>query len=359
MRRTIAAAFVATATLLGACSSPNDHPMLAHTDRAEQAIEQARAFLADYVDPDGRVVRRDQGGDTVSEGQAYAMLLAIAADDRTRFDTVWRWAQQNLQQASGLFAFHWAQGRVQDTMPSADADVLIAWALGLASEHFGDDQMLNEARRTADSVLTHEVVRAGQGEALVAGPWAKERPSAVVEPGYWAASAEQSLASLTGEPRWSALSATHARLVGSLTNDGARLPADWVSLEGEQPTATSAPSGSPGPQSGQDGLRLMVWAACSDATRGLAARWWQLIATTADAAPLARTLQGAPLQNDRSPLSAVSAAAVAGAAGDTARRETLLDTASSIAEQYPTYYGSAWAALGRVLLETDRLTDCG
>src|SRR4051794_15467154 len=55
----------------------------------DPATVAARAFLDEYVDGDGRVVRRDQGGDTVSEGQAYALLLAAVVDDRTRFDEVW------------------------------------------------------------------------------------------------------------------------------------------------------------------------------------------------------------------------------------------------------------------------------
>ena len=53
------------------------------------ATAAARAFLTAYVDPDGRVVRRDQGGDTVSEGQGYALLLAVVLGDKARFQRVW------------------------------------------------------------------------------------------------------------------------------------------------------------------------------------------------------------------------------------------------------------------------------
>lgn len=49
------------------------------------------------VDPDGRVVRHDQGGDTVSEGQAYAMLVAVAVGDHDTFTRVWAWTQQHLR----------------------------------------------------------------------------------------------------------------------------------------------------------------------------------------------------------------------------------------------------------------------
>ena len=74
---------------LASTGSPGPYPTSAGAGlTAERA---GRAFLAAYVDPDGRVVRRDQDGDTVSEGQAYAMLVAVAIDDRAAFRSVWSW----------------------------------------------------------------------------------------------------------------------------------------------------------------------------------------------------------------------------------------------------------------------------
>ncbi len=52
---------------------------------AYSAAEAGRAFLTGYVRENGRVVRTDQGGDTVSEGQAYAMLVAVALGDADNF----------------------------------------------------------------------------------------------------------------------------------------------------------------------------------------------------------------------------------------------------------------------------------
>jgi endoglucanase len=57
---------------------------------ADRARAASQAFLGAYLDAGGRVVRRDQGGDTVSEGQAYAMLVAAATGDRQRFDLAWQ-----------------------------------------------------------------------------------------------------------------------------------------------------------------------------------------------------------------------------------------------------------------------------
>src|SRR5215472_14856734 len=63
------------------------------------------AFLATYVQPDGRVTRPDQGGDTVSEGQAYGLLLAEVAGDNGAFGRIWRWTHDHLQLPNGLFAY--------------------------------------------------------------------------------------------------------------------------------------------------------------------------------------------------------------------------------------------------------------
>jgi endoglucanase len=80
-----------------------------------------------YVLPDGRVTRPDQGNDTVSEGQAYGLLLAEAAGKPAVFGRIWRWTQVHLQLPSGLFAYHAnSAGRVISTQPASDADLLIA-----------------------------------------------------------------------------------------------------------------------------------------------------------------------------------------------------------------------------------------
>ena len=82
----------------------------------------AHRFLDRYMEPDGRVVRRDQGGDTVSEGQAYAMLLALAIGDLRRFDQAWRWAKTHLQRKDGLLSWRWQEGRIQDPNSASDVD---------------------------------------------------------------------------------------------------------------------------------------------------------------------------------------------------------------------------------------------
>src|SRR5262245_23564514 len=88
--------------------------------REETARDTGRAFLDEYVEPDGRVVRRDEGGDVVSEGQAYGMLIAVAIGDETRFRSIWGWTKAHLRRTDGLLAWRWADGSVTDVNSAAD-----------------------------------------------------------------------------------------------------------------------------------------------------------------------------------------------------------------------------------------------
>ena len=65
--------------------------------REDTARIAGQKFLDEYVETDGRVVRRDEGGDVVSEGQAYGMLIAVAVGDETRFRSIWKWTKTHLR----------------------------------------------------------------------------------------------------------------------------------------------------------------------------------------------------------------------------------------------------------------------
>ena len=341
--------------LLAACGSSGP----GHSASAGASTPAAvSGFLHRYVDADGRVVRHDQGGDTVSEGQGYALLLAVAAGDETSFRRVWRWTSAHLQRPDGLFAYRWAGGHVADANPATDADLQLGWALALAGRRFHEASFTSAARRVGRAIAAHEIGYDDAGRpVLAAGPWAVRpgRPT-VVEPGYWTPPAQRALAELTGDRRLHDLTAAGAAQLGAMTKDGATLPPDWAQLGSGQPgTPLGGPDGTQPVQAGPDGLRALVWSALDPAARPLAAKWWSLISATADQAPLARGLDGQPASGDKSALSAVAAAAAARAAGDRARSDALLDRARQLDRSYPTYYGAAWVALGEVLLTTDRL----
>ncbi|MGH8995785.1 MAG: glycosyl hydrolase family 8, partial [Acidimicrobiales bacterium] len=78
-----------------------------HAPAAPLALARydAQSWLTRFMASDGRVIRRDQGGDTVSEGQGYAMLLSVAIGNQKEFDLAWQWDQHYLQLPNKLSSY--------------------------------------------------------------------------------------------------------------------------------------------------------------------------------------------------------------------------------------------------------------
>ncbi|MHB1576606.1 MAG: glycosyl hydrolase family 8, partial [Candidatus Dormibacteria bacterium] len=112
-----------TCTLAVGCGSrPSSASDSLHTS--------ATSFLSAYVASSGAVIRRGQGGDVVSEGQAYGMLIAELAGSATEVRRIWGWTSAHLLQPDGLLAYHaTAQGVLLSHQSATDADTLAAYAL--------------------------------------------------------------------------------------------------------------------------------------------------------------------------------------------------------------------------------------
>jgi endoglucanase len=340
------------------------------------ARRAARSFLGHFMAADGRVVRRDQGGDTVSEGQAYAMLIAVALDDPHQFALAWNWDREHLQLPDGLFAWHWANGAVLSHNSATDADLDTAWALLLGARRFHDPAYRSQALRVGAGILANETATVGTSlvpapapmvpdptkSVLVAGPWARYH-GAVADPSYDSPEALAALGAATSEPQWSRLDANSVSLLQLLElGRSAQLPPNWVVLDsGGTVHAAATPSSSGQPVYGLDAQRVLVWmaASCSSEDKRLAATAWPVLQRSHDnGGAIAYTLAGRRPALAVSPLGFVAAAAAADAAGARQASSYLLNEASAQAASTPTYYGDAWVALGRVLLDTNWLSPC-
>jgi endo-1,4-beta-D-glucanase Y len=342
-------ALVAVGVVACGAGSPPSQRKLAHRDAA--------AFLARFVDPNGRVVRRDQGGDTVSEGQAYAMKLALAIGDRKTFRRVWGWTRHHMQRGDGLLSWRWAGGGVADRQPAADADLDAAHALALAAQRFGRRKLAAQARRIGRTLRATETVNTPAGGALVAGPWA--RSEGVVNPSYADPRAFTALARLGDRASWGRLARASTRMVAA-TAGRKSLPPDWARASGRDAVASGAP-GKPGPPTySWDAVRVPIRfaGACSADRRRIAASLWPRLSREPGVLP--RALRGAPLHGaQKSSAGLAGAAAAAAAAGKSGTARALLDEASSLERDHPTYYGSALVALTRVSVMTHMLGRCG
>jgi endo-1,4-beta-D-glucanase Y len=321
------------------------------------AREAADHFLDGYVDEDGRVVRRDQGGDTVSEGQAYAMLVATAIGDEATFAKVWDWTRLHLQRSDGLLSWQWRDGQVVDAESATDADLDAARALVLAGERFDRPEWRREGLRVARAVLTEETALTGIGRVLLAGSWVDGPPYAV-NPSYASPAAAQVLARASGDARWDELQKGNLDVNEELVDEN-RLPPDWAQVERDGSVRpTGGPQGEP-TRFGFDAARLPVRYAesCSPEHRKLAAEVRPLLERV-EPPRTVYDLAGSPQTGQTHPLAHLAEAAALAATGDDAAARQALDAADAAQEQDPTYYGAAWAALGRLMLTDDVLGGC-
>jgi endo-1,4-beta-D-glucanase Y len=312
----------------------------------DAARSAAEGFLERYVADDGRAVRHDEGGDTVSEGQAYALLLAAATGDEERFEQVWSWTRAHLRRPDGMLAWRWAGGRVADRQPAADADLDAARALIVAARRFGEPRYRAEGRALGEAIERHSTTQVGGRTVLVAGPWA--RAGAFAAPSYWSPRAFAALGMRD-------LEASSRRLTLRLTEAG--LPPDWAQVH-DWGVVPAGPPGGGEPGYSYDAVRTPVRLAesCDPADHRLAARAWPRLRTRPGAPE--RALDGTPRSTIEHPSALAGAAAAAHAAGDRAAAARLLDRAGELDEHHPSYYGAAWVALTRTMLHTDELGSC-
>ena len=313
----------------------------------------AEVFLARYVAADGRVVRRDQGGDTVSEGQAYGMLIAEVADRPATVRAIWSWTRAHLRRDDGLLISDVNDaGDVVNAQPATDADTLAAYAL-LRYDGDDEDTLHAAGRRLATAVLDGESTTLDGQPVLVAGPWAKAMSPPVVNPSYLMPDVFAALAHHTGDDRWQQAATFALTLLRQLTNDGRTLPTDWARVSSDGLVPIPDPGGNTPVQYGLDAARLPVWlgTSCTPAARRLAARWWSTLRHDDRAAALALSPSGAPTNTATNPLPLLAAGTAARAAGDATTSQTLRSRAAQQSRRTPTYYGDAWLALSGALLD--------
>jgi endoglucanase len=323
----------------------------------------ARSFLDRYVMPDGRAVRRDQGGDTVAAGQAQAMLLAVALDDRSRFSTAWRWTKTHIVRRDGLLASHWRTGHVVNASSASDADLDTARALVLAGRRFGVRSYRVAGLRVARAVLTHETAVVNGQLVLLGGTWGGPGSSASINPSYNAPRTYEQLGAATHDRRFAALDREAARIATQLMATAPGLPPDWAVVNAD---GTVQPSSIPGrrtstPRFSFDAARLPIRyaEACSAADRAVAAAPWTFFSTQApESIGTAYGLDGTVLNPAQTVVTTVAAAAAAHAAGQPAARDALLAQATTVDAAFPTYSGAAWLALGQIGLTTGLLGGC-
>ncbi|MFK0401108.1 glycosyl hydrolase family 8 [Microbacterium sp. NPDC090225] len=324
------------------------------------AAELATSFLDEWVD-DGRVVRHDEGGDTVSEGQAYGLFAAVIADDEKQFDEIWSWTQDELVRGDGLMAWRWDDGAVVDDEPASDADLDAARALILAGDRFGRDDLRQDGIDLATVIADRMTVVTERGRILLPGLWAAEREPYAYNPSYASPVAYEVLATATGDPRWDELDAGSAAVTAEIL-EATDLPPDWAQVHADgliEPMPGPLGEGDP-VQYAFDAPRLMLRYAESCTASDVALAALPLATLDREQRLSSRLdLGGGALTDEESAFGYTARAATAYASGDSVAATIDLERAAQLAAEYPTYYGDAWVMLSTAMLTDDTLGGCG
>lgn len=233
---------------------------------ALKSPEMWLSYKTRFVTETGRVIDTGNGMISHSEGQGYAMLLAVAANDRATFDRLWGWTRANLMvREDQLAAWRWEPLRrpaIADVNNASDGDILIAWALAEASDFWGDVALRTSARRMAVEVGRKLVVYKTKLGALllpaVAGFSADERADGpVVNPSYWVFPAFARLPLVAPEIDWRGIAQSGLDVLKVARFGASGLPAEWVSLkDGAAKPADGFPA-----QFGYNAIRIPLYLA--------------------------------------------------------------------------------------------------
>ncbi|MEN8198915.1 MAG: glycosyl hydrolase family 8 [Thermodesulfobacteriota bacterium] len=220
-------------------------------------------FKEQFISAEGRVIDFFQQGISHSEGQGYAMLLGVGADDQPTFDRLWQWTRRHLQvrKTDALHAWSWGrringEQAVVDYNNASDGDICIAWALLLARERWNRGEYGDEAVKIMGSIRRHLLVEQYGRTFLLPGYYGFGRgEDLVINPSYLVFPALRLFAEHGDRTLWNRV---HDDMLSLLEEKGFgrwQLPADWLLVQREGVTMFPDKP----PIFGYEAIRVLLW----------------------------------------------------------------------------------------------------
>ena len=249
--------------------------------RAQQPWPLWDSYKAHFLDSQGRVIDHSAGDRSTTEGEAYAMFFALVANDRTRFDKLLAWTEDNLAQGdltSHLPAWSWGKApdgswRVLDGNSASDADLWMAYALCEAGRLWHVDRYSKLGNVMAARVAREEVATVPTlGTTLLPGEqgFHPNETTWYVNPSYLPPPLLAYFAHRVPEGPWGQVLAS----LPSAVQTSGGFAMDWMVVSGDSGVQPSASPGAmtslqqgqsaPTPVGSFDAIRVYLWAGIAD-----------------------------------------------------------------------------------------------
>ncbi|MBT8515613.1 cellulase [Polynucleobacter paneuropaeus] len=238
-------------------------------------------FKSNFIKSNGRVVAGSSPElQSHSEGQAYAMVFSLVANDPKTFESIWRWTIENLAYnnlETKLPAWSWGKSsdsswKVLDENSASDADLWLAYALLEAGRLWHRNEYIRDANHILMNVKQKSIVSLpGFGKMLLPGPigFATTPNLWQLNPSYLPIPVLRRLAINDKPGPWSELANNTAKMIAAASPKG--LAPDWIdyqSLPDHSGYFLTDPN--KGDAGSYDAIRVYLWAGMTPAQDSLA-----------------------------------------------------------------------------------------
>ena len=237
------------------------------------------SYTKHFLDAQGRVIDPRISGRTTSEGESYALFFALVDNDRSSFDHILNWTQNNM--AQGDLSHHlpgWLWGKndggqwgVLDPNSAADADLWIAYSLVEAGRLWKDEAYTSLGRAMLSQIARSEVADLpGFGKMLLPAPVGYMHQNSptlktwVLNPSYLPVFVFDRAATVDPAGPWHDISLNTPRLLQQSSVHGFAM--DWIEYvpgDGFYPSAQTPSQAEQTAVSGlgsYDAIRVYLWA---------------------------------------------------------------------------------------------------
>ncbi len=222
---------------------PNGDWVVIYKQNGDQDILKTawERYKETFITSEGKVIDASTSR-TTSEGQSYALLRSVWANDKKTFDLALTWTLKNmLLDDKSLFAWWYGEkadktSGIIDKGTATDADEDIAFALILANKRWGEKQYVDLSKQIIDDVWKYETATVKEKKYITAGNWAGKEDEIVVNPSYLAPYIYREFAEVDKNHNWLELVDTSYEILNRCSRElpnidnHVGLPPDWCVL---------------------------------------------------------------------------------------------------------------------------------